>query len=253
MSMNPKIKNPLVLSVVATVFLIPVLILTHFLFREVNINTWVVMLVDVVIYFVIIFLVFLYYGNIGKRRINKTFFVDRSFKNRDIYRSRINYEGKHSFNIAYRNTELFVSGDKDIKKEVERILEDIYRQFDIVAKRDPSFMTSLIPVKIKSFYSPAIKRMCMLSSEFKVGPMASVAGTVNDIIATKLSAKCVELFIENGGDLYIKSEKDINVGIYARNKIFKRQDYLENKSRCHSLRIMFFFRHIRSFFQYGKM
>ncbi len=67
MSMNPKIKNPLVLSVVATVFLIPVLILTHFLFREVNINTWVVMLVDVVIYFVIIFLVFLYYGNIGKR------------------------------------------------------------------------------------------------------------------------------------------------------------------------------------------
>ncbi len=158
---------------------------------------------------------------ISENEINKTAFVDPSFKNRDIYRSRINYKGKYSFNIAYRNTELFVAGDKDIKKEVEKILEDIYGQFDIVAKRDPSFMTSLTPVKIKSFYPPVIKKMCMLSSEFKVGPMASVAGTVNDLIATELSVKCEELFIENGGDLYIKSKKDISVGIYARNKIFK--------------------------------
>ena len=67
MSVNPKIKNPLVLSVVSTVFLIPVLILTYFLFRESNVNVWLIMAVNVVIYFVIIFLVFLYYGNIGRK------------------------------------------------------------------------------------------------------------------------------------------------------------------------------------------
>jgi hypothetical protein len=67
MSVNPKIKNPLILSVVSTVFLIPVLILTYFLFRESNVNVWLVMAVNVVIYFVIIFLVFLYYGNIGRK------------------------------------------------------------------------------------------------------------------------------------------------------------------------------------------
>ena len=67
MSVNPKIKNPLILSVVSTVFLIPVLILTYFLFRESNVNVWLIMAVNVVIYFVIIFLVFLYYGNIGKK------------------------------------------------------------------------------------------------------------------------------------------------------------------------------------------
>ena len=66
-SVNPKIKNPLILSVVSTVFLIPVLILTYFLFRESNVNVWLIMAVNVVIYFVIIFLVFLYYGNIGKK------------------------------------------------------------------------------------------------------------------------------------------------------------------------------------------
>jgi hypothetical protein len=68
MSLNPKIKNPLILSVVSAVFLIPVLILTYFLFRESNVNVWLIMAVNVVIYFVIIFLVFLYYGNIGKKQ-----------------------------------------------------------------------------------------------------------------------------------------------------------------------------------------
>jgi membrane protein YdbS with pleckstrin-like domain len=67
MSLNTKIKNPLILSVVSTVFLIPVLILTYFLFRESNVNVWLTMAVNVVIYFVIIFLVFLYYGNIGRK------------------------------------------------------------------------------------------------------------------------------------------------------------------------------------------
>jgi len=68
MPMNPKVKNPLILSVVSTVFLIPVLILTYFLFREISINVWIVMLVNVVIYFVVIFLVFLFYGNVGKKK-----------------------------------------------------------------------------------------------------------------------------------------------------------------------------------------
>ena len=67
MSVNPKIKNPLILSVVSTVFLIPVLILTYFLFKESDVNVWLIMAVNVVIYFVIIFLVFLYYGNIGRK------------------------------------------------------------------------------------------------------------------------------------------------------------------------------------------
>jgi hypothetical protein len=67
MSINPKVKNPLIMTLVSTVFLIPVLILTHFLFREFAVNPWLVLVANVVIYFVLIFLVFLYYGNIGRK------------------------------------------------------------------------------------------------------------------------------------------------------------------------------------------
>lgn len=68
MPMNPKIKNPLILTIVSTVFLIPVLIITYFLFREVQVSAWVIILVNAVIYFVVIFFVFLFYGNVGKRQ-----------------------------------------------------------------------------------------------------------------------------------------------------------------------------------------
>jgi len=64
MAINPKFKNPLILSIVSTVFLIPVMILTMYLFDTVN---WIMLIVTAVIYLVIIFLVFLYYGSFGRK------------------------------------------------------------------------------------------------------------------------------------------------------------------------------------------
>ncbi len=64
MAMNPKVKNPLILSIVSTVFLVPVLILTTYLFGSVN---WIMLVVTAVIYLVVIFLVFLFYGGLGKK------------------------------------------------------------------------------------------------------------------------------------------------------------------------------------------
>lgn len=63
--MNPRIKNPLILSIVSTVFLIPVLVLTQYLFSD-GIQ-WLMLVVTVLIYFVVIFIVFLTYGNIGRK------------------------------------------------------------------------------------------------------------------------------------------------------------------------------------------
>ncbi len=64
MAMNPKVKNPLILSIVSTLFLVPVLILTMYLFGSVN---WIMLVVTAVIYLVVIFLVFLFYGGLGKK------------------------------------------------------------------------------------------------------------------------------------------------------------------------------------------
>ena len=64
MAMNPKVKNPLILSIVSTVFLVPVLILTMYLFNSVE---WIMLVVTAAIYMAVIFLVFFYYGRFGKK------------------------------------------------------------------------------------------------------------------------------------------------------------------------------------------
>ena len=72
MALSPKIKNPLILSIVSTVFLFPVLVLVKYLFRHFFVAVpigivWAAIAVTTVIYFVIIFLIFLYYSNLGKK------------------------------------------------------------------------------------------------------------------------------------------------------------------------------------------
>jgi hypothetical protein len=49
---------------VATFFLVPVLILTMYIFSSIN---WILLIVTAAIYLVIIFLVFLYYGSFGRK------------------------------------------------------------------------------------------------------------------------------------------------------------------------------------------
>jgi len=72
MAVNPKVKNPLILSTVSTVFLFPILVLVKYIFKGYLIAmpngiVWAMIVVATCIYFVIIFLVFLYYGSLGKK------------------------------------------------------------------------------------------------------------------------------------------------------------------------------------------
>jgi len=72
MAVNPKVKNPLILSVVSTIFLFPVLVLVKYIFKQYLAAVpggivWAMIVVCTCIYFVIIFLVFLYYGSLSKK------------------------------------------------------------------------------------------------------------------------------------------------------------------------------------------
>ena len=72
MAISPKVKNPFILSIVSTVFLFPILVFVKYIFKSYlvampNGIVWAMIVVATCIYFVIIFLVFLYYGSLGKK------------------------------------------------------------------------------------------------------------------------------------------------------------------------------------------
>jgi ApbE superfamily uncharacterized protein (UPF0280 family) len=140
---------------------------------------------------------------------------------RNIYRNNVKTGEKYHWKIMYQYSDLLLSSDKDIVKLIEEPVKEIYRCLHRCFKEDPAFLKSLSPVSIKPGYPEIIKKMCLLSAEFNVGPMAAVAGTVNEFLAEKLNKYCGNLIIENGGDLYLRSKKDRILGIYVKNNYFK--------------------------------
>jgi uncharacterized protein len=140
---------------------------------------------------------------------------------RNIYRCSVKNKEKYAWLVSYYYTDILISSNKNIKSKIEKPLKKIYEILNACIKSNPSFLKSLSPIKIQSSFPPIIKEMCTRSAVFNVGPMAAVAGTVNEYLASYLQKYCDILIIENGGDTYIKAERDLNIGIYVKNADFK--------------------------------
>ena len=140
---------------------------------------------------------------------------------RSIYRCSVKNKEKYAWLVSYYYTDILISSNKNLKSRIEKPLKKIYEIFNVCIKNEPSFLKSLSPIRIKPSFPGIIKEMCTKSAEFNVGPMAAVAGTVKVYLASYLQKYCDILIIENGGDIYIKADRDLNVGIYIKNPNFK--------------------------------
>ena len=60
-----------------------------------------------------------------------------------------------------------------------------------------------------------VRRMCYAAQMAGVGPMAAVAGAISEFVGRELLKFSDEIIVENGGDIFIKSQQDRVVGIYA--------------------------------------
>ena len=149
---------------------------------------------------------------------------------REVYRKKTKGEGKYNWRVIYKYSDIVVSCDRDIRVELEKLIKDFYRIIESFIKLNPSFQKSLSPVTARPGYPPIIGEMCKRALVFNVGPMATVAGAVCDYIAGNLTLPISHLVIENGGDLYIKSKKDVDIGIYVKNKHFKDKINLKIKA-----------------------
>ena len=82
----------------------------------------------------------------------------------------------------------------------------------------PEFLTSLDPIIVEvADESPLIVNMMVRASrKAEVGPMAAVAGTIAQLsmgFMVKNGAKYV--IVDNGGDVALKTSKDVIIGLYA--------------------------------------
>ncbi|MBF0552830.1 MAG: UPF0280 family protein, partial [Deltaproteobacteria bacterium] len=65
------------------------------------------------------------------------------------------------------------------------------------------------------FAPPLVRSMIEAADQTGVGPMAAVAGAVAEFVGLEFAGRSPDLIIENGGDTFILSRKDLIVGIFA--------------------------------------
>jgi ApbE superfamily uncharacterized protein (UPF0280 family) len=81
----------------------------------------------------------------------------------------------------------------------------------------PEFLSSLEPVKVTG--APFIvMEMAHAADVSRVGPMAAVAGTISQLSLDYLLEKGAEyIIVDNGGDIALKVDRDVIIGLYAGN------------------------------------
>ncbi|MDO8603161.1 MAG: UPF0280 family protein [Candidatus Omnitrophota bacterium] len=117
--------------------------------------------------------------------------------------------------VVVRETDLFISAEKNIKAIAKEIVKKYRAQIEDYIRKRPEFMASLEPISQDPAAADIIKEMIRTTALAGVGPMASVAGAVGEFVGNELLAYSGQIIIENGGDIFIKSNTVRTIAIYA--------------------------------------
>jgi hypothetical protein len=132
-----------------------------------------------------------------------------------IYRQWVEGKDLVPFNVIVRETDLYIRATTNLKRKAQKLVVKYRSQLEKYIKQYPSFLTSLQPLPVAPDAPHIVKQMAEAAQKAGVGPMASVAGAIAELVGEELSAFSPEIIVENGGDIYLKSLKKRIVGIYA--------------------------------------
>jgi ApbE superfamily uncharacterized protein (UPF0280 family) len=99
------------------------------------------------------------------------------------------------------------------------IIDEVKRLRSVLEEyivRDAEFRSSLVPVALLPDAPEVAVRMAGAAEKCGVGPMAAVAGAVAQMsVEAALSAGAEEAIVENGGDIFLMSTREVYVGLFA--------------------------------------
>lgn len=141
------------------------------------------------------------------------------FENR-TYRNLHQKSGLVSFDITVKETNLNIQAETNLADRAIKSVLTCRNYIEAYIKLFPEFATSLTPIQSPGPAPEIICDMIEASSLANVGPMAAVAGAVAAHTGTALLARSKEVLVENGGDIFIKSDTETIFSIYAGSSPF---------------------------------
>ena len=131
------------------------------------------------------------------------------------YRNNILKNNFKVFNVTIEESDLFISADSDLKDQAFDSPHR-YRSFiEAYIRSNPGFLSSLIPLPPDAVAPLIVREMIGAGMEAGVGPMAAVAGAIADHVGADLLEYSRNIIVENGGDIFLRCEGDVRIGIFA--------------------------------------
>ncbi|WP_020588747.1 UPF0280 family protein [Desulfobacter curvatus] len=137
------------------------------------------------------------------------------FDNRKIYRVCHQKQGLVAFNVTVKETNLNIQADSDLSEQAVRSILTHRQYIENHIARFPGFADSLTPLPDPGIAPKIISEMSLAAKTAGVGPMAAVAGAVAQSVGRDLLQWSSNVLVENGGDIFIKSNTQTIFTIYA--------------------------------------
>lgn len=137
------------------------------------------------------------------------------FDNRRVYRQQHHKQGLTAFEITVQETNLHIQAETDLSGPAIQEVTRCREQIQTYIAENPGFKTSLKSMAVTDTAPPIIRNMGIAARAAQVGPMAAVAGAVAEYTGRHLLSFSSQVVVENGGDIFIRSQTDTVLTIFA--------------------------------------
>ncbi len=148
------------------------------------------------------------------------------------YRSMFVSDDMTHFQVSVKDTDLDIGVSREcysneLVEAARKITTSLRNELEAYIEFDPEFKSALVPHRLYSTAPPIAFEMAKAAELANVGPMAAVAGAFSEYIGRELLKYSPDVIIENGGDLYIHTDKKRHVGIFAGSSPFTNKIAVE--------------------------
>jgi hypothetical protein len=131
------------------------------------------------------------------------------------YRNLVNTEKLLAFRVVVMETDLLVHAGKKLEHETRELVLEHRGYVEAYIKAHPGFAAALTPWRLEGPAATIVVDMVKAGENAGVGPMAAIAGAVAEHTGLGLLKSTDHVIVENGGDVFIKTDTPLTVGIFA--------------------------------------
>jgi ApbE superfamily uncharacterized protein (UPF0280 family) len=131
------------------------------------------------------------------------------------YRKLVNTAKLQNFQVVVKETDLLVHAERNLGTETRELVLEHRGYLEAFIKAHPGFAAALDPWRLDGPAPKIVTDMVNAGMNAGVGPMAAVAGAIAEHVGTGLLRIANQVIVENGGDVFIKTNVPVTVGILA--------------------------------------